>query len=134
LEKSEKILLVTEFMEQGSLKDLLHKYGTNIDFKLKTRLLLDAASGMKYLHSHDPPVVHRDLKPSNLLIDKKWHCKIADFGISKVNVPTLQTQSLVGTPAYMAPEILREPSYIPNPKADVYSFGMTNKKILLLKF
>jgi serine/threonine protein kinase len=41
------------------------------------QIALDAAEGMRYLHSRDPPVIHRDLKASNLLVNASWTCKIA---------------------------------------------------------
>lgn len=39
-------------------------------------MVLDAAKGMMYLHSSDPPVIHRDLKSPNLLVDKHWKVKV----------------------------------------------------------
>jgi len=116
------VLLVTEFMENGSVKDLLDKTGGKIDWKLKMRLAIDAARGMDYLHSCQPPIIHRDLKNSNLLIDKKWRCKVADFGISRIKPSRTQTMTLVGTPAYMAPEVISQNRY--SEKGDVYSFGV----------
>ena len=39
-------------------------------------MVLDAAKGMMYLHSSEPPVIHRDLKSPNLLVDKHWRVKV----------------------------------------------------------
>ena len=39
-------------------------------------MVLDAAKGMMYLHSSEPPVIHRDLKSPNLLVDKHWRIKV----------------------------------------------------------
>lgn len=39
-------------------------------------MALDAAKGMNYLHTSDPPVIHRDLKSPNLLVDKHWRVKV----------------------------------------------------------
>lgn len=50
-----------------------------------TQIGLDIANALKYMH---PRVVHRDLKPSNVLLTKDGSCKIADFEISKVKVPS----------------------------------------------
>jgi tRNA A-37 threonylcarbamoyl transferase component Bud32 len=117
-----EVFLVTEFMEHGSVKDLLANTDGKIDWKLKIRLAVDAARGMQYLHSCHPPIIHRDLKNSNLLIDKKWRCKIADFGISRIKPTNTQSMTLVGTPAYMAPEVISQNKY--SEKGDVYSFGV----------
>ena len=42
-------------------------------------MALDAAKGMNYLHTSDPPVIHRDLKSPNLLVDKHWRVKVCTF-------------------------------------------------------
>ena len=54
----------------------------------RLRLLLDAAKGMLYLHSRQPPVLHRDLKSANLLVDRHWQIKVADFNLSRVMQPS----------------------------------------------
>jgi len=117
-----EVFLVAEFMEHGSIKELLSNTDGKIDWKLKIRLAVDAARGMQYLHSCNPPIIHRDLKNSNLLIDKKWRCKIADFGISRIKPTNTQSMTLVGTPAYMAPEVISQNKY--TEKSDCYSFGV----------
>jgi serine/threonine protein kinase len=45
---------------------------------------LQAARGMLYLHSHQPPICHRDLKSSNLVVDDHWVVKVTDFGMSRI--------------------------------------------------
>lgn len=57
------------------------------------------------------------------MIDKKWRCYISDFGISRLkNTTQYNTLNLTGTPAYMAPEVIRDNRI--SEKADVYSFGV----------
>ena len=56
---------------------------------------------MRFLHSADPPIVHADLKAANIMIDSHLQGKVADFGL------TPKTGRVVGTPFWMAPEILR---------------------------
>lgn len=43
---------------------------------MRLSMALDAAKGMNYLHTSDPPVIHRDLKSPNLLVDKDYTCKV----------------------------------------------------------
>jgi len=77
--------------------------------------------GLHYLHKNR--IIHRDLKPGNVLLsnDKKL-VKICDFGISKQCLNDyLRRGTFVGTPSYMAPEIIEEKPY--SVKADVWSFG-----------
>ncbi|XP_065834398.1 uncharacterized protein [Oscarella lobularis] len=71
---------VVEFMEMGSLRGILDDAKVELDYERKLRCALDAAKGMQYLHSLDPPRLHRDLKCANLLVDTRWCVKVADFG------------------------------------------------------
>ena len=61
----DEIYLVTELMENGNLRDLLDKKGSNLNWGMRLKLAVDAAKGMSYLHKRK--VIHRDLKPQNLL-------------------------------------------------------------------
>lgn len=74
-------------------------------------------------HVHSKGLIHRDIKPANLFLSAdQSKVKIGDFGISKVLERTRdKAYSKVGTPAYMAPEILGHKSY--DTKADMWSLG-----------
>ena len=53
-------------------------------------MALDAAKGMNYLHTSDPPVIHRDLKSPNLLVDKHWRvkvCSTAYYNLASIKLP-----------------------------------------------
>jgi serine/threonine protein kinase len=83
------------------------------------------ASGMAYLHSKN--VIHRDLKPANVLLDRLFRPRIADFGLAKlVSVESQMKMTMnVGTPLYMAPELMIETSDEGYTGAvDVYAFGI----------
>lgn len=119
----ERLAIVTEFLPRGSLFKTLHRSNQVLDIKRRLRMALDVTRGMNYLHRRNPPIIHRDLKSSNLLVDKNWTVKVGDFGLSRLKHATLvSAKSGLGTPQWMAPEILRnEPS---NEKSDVFSFGV----------
>ena len=72
--------------------------------------------GLAALHRLDPDLMHRDIKPANILVTKENHLLLCDFGFSKIG--SLEGTS-VGSPAYMAPELLLMKHY--NGQADIYS-------------
>jgi serine/threonine protein kinase len=88
-------------------------------------------------YAHDEGVLHRDIKPENILVDTKGRVKIADFGIAKMVDPaegqaeiTLTgAGSTLGTPHYMAPEQIEQPSKVDH-RADLYSLGVVFYEML----
>jgi serine/threonine-protein kinase SRK2 len=81
-------------------------------------------SGLEYCHTHG--VAHRDLKLENTLLDGSAtpRLKICDFGYSKHSLIDSEPKSTVGTPAYIAPEVLSRKAY-DGKAADVWSCGVT---------
>lgn len=87
------------------------------------RMVLAAiGSALGYIHSEN--VLHRDVKPSNLLLTREAHpqVKLADFGISKLLEATGNARTVVGTPYYMAPEIVCGQPY--GPASDAWALGV----------
>lgn len=123
---------VTEFMVNGSLKQVLRKKDRTIDRRKRLILAMDAAFGMEYLH--EKGVVHFDLKCENLLVNMRDPhrpvCKIGDMGLSKVKHQTLVSGGVRGTLPWMAPELLSGKSGMVTDKIDVYSFGIVMWELL----
>ena len=90
----------------------------------KLKIAYNAASGLRYLHSRNPPILHRDMKSYNIMLDKAGDAVIVDFGLSKVKQSSMSrsTGVVVGTYCWMAPEIMDAKPY--TAAADIYSFGV----------
>lgn len=84
-------------------------------------LMLGVLDALDYAHRHG--VVHRDIKPANIVVQQDGTPKLTDFGIAQVSQSDLtQTGELLGTPAYMAPEVLRGEAA--DPRSDLFSTGV----------
>jgi serine/threonine protein kinase len=124
--------LVLEWVAKGPLRDFLETPDLRWDDPL-LRFACDIARGMNYLHNRKyfdevqkeqkQCILHRDLKPDNVLVTDFIAGKIADFGTSRSKAADDVTMTAVGTPLYVAPEIVRGEKY--DEKVDVYSFGLT---------
>lgn len=65
--------------------------------------------------------MYRDLKPENILLDENGNAALADFGISKVLEKDQKTRTFIGTPEYVAPEIIRQKGH--GKAVDIWAFG-----------
>jgi len=82
---------------------------------------------LAYLHAQD--IVHRDLKPQNLLLDDRGHVKLTDFGFAKSIPKSEKSFTLVGTPEYVAPEIITKDGH--TYAVDWWAFGILTFEILM---
>ncbi|KAB2627920.1 CBL-interacting serine/threonine-protein kinase 25-like [Pyrus ussuriensis x Pyrus communis] len=117
-----KIFFVMEYVRGGELFAKVAKGRLKEDQARK--YFQQLISAVDFCHSRG--VSHRDLKPENLLLDENEDLKISDFGLSALpeqlrNDGLLHTQC--GTPAYVAPEVLRKKGY-DGSKADIWSCGV----------
>jgi len=119
--------LVMQFVEGGSLSERI-KQGAMPPHEVEI-LLRQIASAVDYAHRQG--VIHRDIKPENILLDSEGHALLADFGIVKLvggDTNLTGTGAIVGTPAYMAPEIGQGDAL--TPQADIYSLGVVVYEML----
>ncbi|KAL9224466.1 hypothetical protein vseg_000495 [Gypsophila vaccaria] len=124
--------LVTEYMVNGSLKQVLRRKDRTIDWRKRVIIAKDAAFGMEYLHEKN--IVHFDLKSHNFLVNMRDPyrpvCKIGDLGLSKVKHRTMVSGGFRGTIPWMAPELLNASAKLVSEKVDVYSFGIVMWELL----
>eukprot|EP00741_Cyanophora_paradoxa_P012542 tig00020614_g12120.t1 len=121
--KDASFYLITEYMDQGSLSDVMKRNGS-----FSEDILADIAQqvlfGVRYVHE-ERKQIHRDIKPSNILMNSRGQVKLADFGIcSRVLNTQTQVDTFIGTIQYMAPERVRSDKGYKYP-ADIWALGMT---------
>eukprot|EP00039_Didymoeca_costata_P024877 m.11790 g.11790 ORF g.11790 m.11790 type:complete len:682 (+) comp4524_c0_seq1:361-2406(+) len=133
--------LVVEYLEFGALSTYLRERqesGVREPWKQKLSFCLDIQAGMQHIHALGR--MHRDLKSGNVLLSKHLTAKVADFGTIRDLISVYDRErkrssvhsvkgteagemtQWVGTPFYMAPEVLRQDSY--GPPADIWAFGV----------
>jgi hypothetical protein len=109
-----------EFVEGESLRSVLTRFG-GLPPRKAISVAQQICSGLKEAHAQG--IVHRDLKPENVMIDAQGNVKIMDFGIARsMESLTRLTGSMVGTPAYMAPEQVAGKAV--DYRTDIYSLGL----------
>lgn len=114
-------------MEYVPGKSLYHSaYGKAIQPEQAVRITLSACRGLA--HAHQNGIVHRDIKPGNILLTPECEPKIGDFGLARC-IRSNARGLAMGTPAYMAPEIVHQPE-TGNVKSDVYSVGVLLRELL----
>lgn len=130
--------LVLELMET-SLEDIIHheKKKVSLTVEQMRKIAYEIALGMKSIHNYN--ILHRDLKPANILLTKQKHgnylVKIGDFGYARRDSNESIRRSVVGTPAYLAPELFgQNMSFDVSKKADVYSYGVIVWEMVTRKF
>ncbi|KAM7474818.1 hypothetical protein LguiB_022061 [Lonicera macranthoides] len=128
-EKGE-LLLVYEFMGNGSLDSHLFKEKSLLTWGTRFKIAQGVASALLYLHEEwEQCVVHRDIKSSNIMLDTSFNAKLGDFGLARLvdHEKGGQTTVVAGTMGYMAPEYMETGKA--SKESDVFSFGVVALEI-----
>ena len=125
-----KLLLVYEYMPNGSLDTHLFKKQSLLKWAVRYNIARGLASALLYLHEEwEQCVVHRDIKSSNIMLDSEFNAKLGDFGLARFvdHAKGAQTTALAGTMGYMAPECATLGRA--SKESDVYSCGVVALEI-----
>ncbi len=119
--------IVMEYVEGTSLKELIAGKSKRPQ-AFTSNLALHVLRGLRAAHGAE--IIHRDIKPGNIMIAADGTAKVSDFGLARISVPSTMTTEgmLVGTPAYIAPELILGEQ--PDARSDLFSFGATLVEVL----
>jgi serine/threonine-protein kinase len=111
--------IVLELVEGITLRDALKNFGS-----LRSEQIVQVSKAVlsALAQAHQNGIVHRDLKPENILLADDGRIKVTDFGLARELTANTDTGSLVGTVAYLAPEVIKRGKA--ETASDVYSFGI----------
>ena len=129
-----ELYIAVEWADKGDVKRLIRKYkqeGDEIDESRVIEYTREIAAGLN--HMHEQRVIHRDLKPANILITSDGIFKLGDLGLGRImNTETIKTFSKVGTPLYMAPEVINGSEGY-DFKVDNWSLGCVIYELITLR-
>lgn len=111
--------LVMEYVPGKTLRDLLREKG-RLTPRIALAMMDPVVEGLGA--AHDVGLVHRDVKPENVLLASNGRIKIADFGLSRAVSTTTNTGTLIGTVAYLSPELVTGGGA--DARSDIYSAGI----------
>lgn len=128
----ETLNLLLEFADEGDLLQIINKKKRRKEFfdeKTVLNWLCQLCLALDYIH--DKGIIHRDLKPNNILCISNGILKLTDFGISTIVASGKMAESTVGTPYYLAPEVVNGLPY--DSKVDIWMLGCTLHEICTLE-
>lgn len=117
----ESLFMFVEYMDGGALTDFIYGNMKKIPQEVISYIMKNMLIALDALHSRKQ--LHRDLKSDNVLVNMLGQVKIADFGFAiQLTQDRLKRKSVVGTPAWMAPQLVKKQEY--DQKVDIWSLGM----------
>jgi len=120
--KGDVMWIIMEYCAIGSVSDAMNITNRTLTEEQIATVCRDILNGLDYLETNKK--VHRDIKPHNILLNTKGEAKIGDFGVAQeISETGTQRKTVIGTPFYLAPEVIQETGY--GPKADIWALGIS---------
>lgn len=113
--------IAMEYLDGESLEKTILRQ-TDMPLAVKVGYIVKICQALEYAHKNR--VVHRDIKPGNIMVNSEGAVKVVDFGIARlVDFSRTHTNMMIGTPAYMAPELFRKKKA--DERTDIWAVGVT---------
>jgi len=120
-QENETPFIAMEYLDGDSLEKTIVRQ-SDLPLALKVGYIVRICQALEYAHKNR--VVHRDIKPGNIMVNSEGVVKVVDFGIARlVDFSRTHTNMMIGTPAYMAPELFRKKKA--DERTDIWAVGVT---------
>ncbi len=118
--------IAMEYIDGESLEKIIVEQ-IDLPLALKVGYIVRVCQALEFAHKNR--VVHRDIKPGNIMVNSEGIVKVVDFGIARlVDFSRTHTNTMIGTPAYMAPELFRKKKA--DERTDIWAVGVTFYELL----
>eukprot|EP01114_Cavostelium_apophysatum_P004434 TRINITY_DN1466_c0_g1_i1.p1 TRINITY_DN1466_c0_g1~~TRINITY_DN1466_c0_g1_i1.p1 ORF type:complete len:587 (-),score=166.11 TRINITY_DN1466_c0_g1_i1:832-2592(-) len=116
-----EIWMIMDYCGVGAIDDLMDRAETTLNEDQIAYVVFNSLKGLQFLHSRK--ILHRDIKSANILLTEIGEVKLADFGVSAEISNAAKRRTVVGSPYWMAPEVVKESPY--DYRCDIWSLGIT---------
>jgi CHASE2 domain-containing sensor protein len=126
-EEGDLYYIAMEYLQGYTLDKMIQKK-SDLNYKIVAKIMIQTCLALSY--AHDKGIIHRDIKPANIMILDNFDIKVMDFGIARLGGSATMTQTgmAMGTPSYIAPEILQGKTA--DKRSDIFSLGVVLYEIL----